>query len=70
MTVPAAEAVRDAMRRVEFGPVTRFANLSVVPLLDAAETDADYLTLDEALANGAAGTPASARPSRDMTFSS
>ena len=52
--MPAAEAVRDAIRPVEFGPVASFANLSVVPLLDTAEKDADDLTLDEALATGAA----------------
>jgi hypothetical protein len=50
----AAEAVREAIRRVEFGPIASFANLSVVPLLDATEEDAGYLTLDEALATGAA----------------
>lgn len=44
--VSAAEAVCAAIRRVEFGPMARFANVSVVPLLDATETDAGYLTLD------------------------
>ena len=52
--VSAAEAVREAIRRVEFGPIASFANLSVVPLVDATEQDAGYLTLDEALAAGAA----------------
>ena len=48
----AAQAVHDAVRHLAFGPVTRFDNLSMVPLLGAEERDVEYLTLDEALSGG------------------
>ena len=46
------EVFANAVRHVTFGPVSTFQNLSVVPLLSPAEQEADYLTLDEALAGG------------------
>lgn len=52
--MPAADAVRDAIRRVGFGPSASFANLSILSLLDPTEAEGDYLTLDDALASGAA----------------
>ena len=45
----AADTVIDAVRRVEFGPLTRFRNLGLLPLSTAGEGEAAYLTLDEAL---------------------
>jgi hypothetical protein len=48
--VNAAEVVIDAVRRVEFGPLTTFRNLSVLALSTADERESEYLTLDEALA--------------------
>jgi ARG and Rhodanese-Phosphatase-superfamily-associated Protein domain len=50
MSVNAADIVIDAIRPVEFGPLTTFRNLSVLALSTAADRDAAYLTLDEALA--------------------
>jgi hypothetical protein len=50
--VNAADIVIDAVRRVEFGPLTTFRNLSVLGLSAAADRDTRYLTLDEALAQG------------------
>ncbi len=46
----AAQAVIDAVGQITFGSESSFENLSVVPLLCAKERDADYVTLDEALA--------------------
>jgi hypothetical protein len=51
-TAAAAQTVHDAVRHVTFGPVTRFENLSMAPLLGAEDRDVEYLTLDEALAGG------------------
>jgi hypothetical protein len=51
----ATQAVGDAVRRVTFGPVISFENLSLVPLLGDEERDVkdvEYLTLDEAVAGG------------------
>ena len=45
----AADTVIDAVRRVEFGPLTTFRNLGLLALSTAGEREADYLTLDEAL---------------------
>jgi hypothetical protein len=50
----APQAVADAMHQVAFGPVSKFRNLSIVPLLGDEEREVDYLTLDEALAEGRA----------------
>lgn len=47
----AADIVIDAVRRVEFGPLTTFRNLSVLALSTTGDRDAAYLTLDEALAH-------------------
>jgi hypothetical protein len=49
---PAPQAFVDAVQHVAFGPVAVFQNLSVVPLLNRNQTEADYLTLDEAIAGG------------------
>ncbi len=46
----AVQAVHDAVRHVTFGPIARFENLALVPLLSDQEREVDYLTLDEALA--------------------
>ena len=46
------QAFADAVRHVSFGPMSAFQNLSVVPLVSSDERVADYLTLDEALAEG------------------
>jgi len=46
------QAFVDAVQHVVFGPVSVFQNLSVVPLLSHSEREADYLTLDEAIAGG------------------
>jgi hypothetical protein len=46
--VNAADTVIDAVRRVEFGPLTTFRNLGLLALSTAGEREADYLTLDEA----------------------
>ena len=46
------QAFVDAVQHVAFGPVSVFQNLSVVPLLSRDEREADYLTLDEAIAGG------------------
>jgi hypothetical protein len=50
----ATQAVIDAVGQVTFGSESSFENLSVVPLLRTGErdADADYVTLDEALAHG------------------
>ena len=48
----ATQAVVDAIGQVTFGTESTFENLSIVALLRLAERDADYLTLDEALAGG------------------
>ena len=48
----AAQAVVDAVGQITFGSESTFENLSVVPLLRSPERDADYVTLDEALARG------------------
>src|SRR6476619_4510841 len=42
------------VQRVEFGPVTTFRNLGLLALSTAGEREADYLTLDEALARRSA----------------
>jgi hypothetical protein len=47
--VNAVDTVIDAVRRVEFGPLTTFRNLGLLALSTAGEREADYLTLDEAL---------------------
>ena len=47
--VNAADLVIDAVRQVEFGPLTTFRNLGLLALSTAGEREADYLTLDEAL---------------------
>jgi hypothetical protein len=47
--VNAVGTVIDAVRRVEFGPLTTFRNLSLLALSAADQRGADYLTLDEAL---------------------
>ena len=46
------QAFADAVRHVSFGPVSAFQNLSVVPLVSPDEREAEYMTLDEALAGG------------------
>ena len=48
--VNAADIVIDAVRRVEFGPLTTFRNLSVLGLSGDDDREHTYLTLDEALA--------------------
>jgi hypothetical protein len=48
----ATQAVIDAVAQTTFGSESTFENLSVVPLLCSQERDADYVTLDEALAGG------------------
>jgi hypothetical protein len=50
--VNAADIAIDAVRRVEFGRLTTFRNLSVLALLGDDDRDTRYLTLDEALAQG------------------
>ena len=45
----AADTVIDAIRRVEFGPLTTFRNLGLLALSTAGAREADYLTLGEAL---------------------
>lgn len=47
-----SQAFADAVQHATFGPASMFQNLSVVPLLNPNEREADYLTLDEALAGG------------------
>jgi hypothetical protein len=47
--VNAVDTVIDAVRRVEFGSLTTFRNLSLLALSAADKRGADYLTLDEAL---------------------
>jgi len=46
----AADIVMESLRRVQFGRMTTFRNMSVLPLSTAGGGDAEYLTLDEALA--------------------
>ncbi len=46
----AADIVIDAVRRVEFGPLTTFRNLSILGLSGGDDRGTRYLTLDEALA--------------------
>ena len=48
----ATQAVIDAVGQMTFGSESSFENLSVVPLLCSQERDADYVTLDEAIARG------------------
>lgn len=48
----AAHAVVDAVGQVSFGAAVTFENLSMVPLLRDDAREADYVTLDEALAAG------------------
>jgi len=50
----AAQAVVDAVGQAAFGTVVTFENLSMIPLLRDGERSADYLTLDEAIADGRA----------------
>ena len=50
----AADTVIDAVRRVQFGPLTTFRNLGLLALSTAGEREADYLTLDEAFARHSA----------------
>jgi hypothetical protein len=50
--VKAADTVIDAVQRVEFGPLTAFRNLTLLALSTTDERESDYLTLDEALAQG------------------
>ena len=50
----AADIVIDTVKRVEFGPQTTFRNLGLLALSTAGEREADYLTLDEALARHSA----------------
>jgi hypothetical protein len=46
------QIVADAIRGVTFGPEIAFQNLTVVPIVGEAEHGRDYVTLDEALADG------------------
>lgn len=46
------DSVLDAIRRVTYGAATTKENITVVPLIAADDRDADYMTLDEALARG------------------
>lgn len=48
----AVQTVVDAIQSISFGKKTTFQNLAIVPILGAGEGQSDYLTLDEALANG------------------
>jgi hypothetical protein len=48
----ATQAVVDAVAQTMFGSESSFENLSMVPLLCSQDCDADYVTLDEALAGG------------------
>jgi len=48
----AVQTVVDAIQSISFGKKTTFQNLAIVPILGAGEVQPDYLTLDEALANG------------------
>jgi hypothetical protein len=50
--VNAADTVIDAVQRVEFGPLTAFRNLTLLALSTTHKRESDYLTLDEALAQG------------------
>ena len=50
----AAQAVVDAIGQVTLGAAVMFENLSVVPLMRDDERNADYITLDEAIADGRA----------------
>jgi ARG/rhodanese/phosphatase superfamily protein len=49
-----ARAVRDAVGQIAIGPESSFENLSIVALLGHTERDPEYVTLDAALASGAA----------------
>ncbi len=48
----AVESVLDAVGGITFGPAQTFKNLTIVPLVAEAHREADYATLDEALALG------------------
>src|SRR5437764_1494409 len=50
----AAQAVVDAIGQVTFGRAVTFENLSMVPLMRDEDRIPDYITLDEAIANGRA----------------
>ena len=60
----ATQTVIDAIRGVTFGPETRFENLTMVPIVGDADRRPEYLTLDEALAEGCAELPRSATPDK------
>jgi ARG/rhodanese/phosphatase superfamily protein len=49
-----ARAVRDAVGQIAIGHESTFENLSIVALLGHTERDPEYVTLDAALASGAA----------------
>ena len=48
------ETVIDAIGGMTFGPETRFEHLTLVPIFGGDDRHPDYLTLDEALAEGSA----------------
>ena len=47
-----ADSVFDAARHLKFGPPVTVRNLTLIPLVGAGERDAEYRTLDDALAAG------------------
>jgi ARG/rhodanese/phosphatase superfamily protein len=53
-TDAAQAAVLDAVGQARFGAVVTFENLSMIPLIRDEERNADYLTLDDAIADGRA----------------
>jgi hypothetical protein len=48
----AAQTVIDTIQSISFGPEATFQNLTIMPILGEGERRPDYLTLDEALADG------------------
>jgi len=48
----AAETVFEAVRGVTFGPAQAFRNLTLIPLIATQAPEADYMILDDALAQG------------------
>jgi len=50
--VTTIDSVLDAARRLTYGAAVTKKNITIIPLIATDDRDADYLTLDEALANG------------------
>src|SRR5437899_110069 len=50
----ASQAVVDAIGQLTFGEALTFESLSMVPLMRDRKRNADYITLDEAIADGRA----------------